>query len=103
MLGRGVVTNPALFRELRGGAALTAGELKSFHDRLTEECLASGLAPNYTVARMKELWFYQLCMFPGSERAGKAILKSRTLADYRAAVSALFANVELDPGAGFDK
>jgi hypothetical protein len=52
---------------------------------------------------MKELWFYQLCMFPGSERAGKAILKSRTFPDYRAAVSALFRNVELDPGAGFNK
>ena len=103
MLGRGAVTNPALFRKLCGGAALTAGELREFHDRLTEEYLASGLAPNFTVSRMKELWFYQLCMFPGSERAGKAILKSRTLPDYRAAVSALFANVDLDPSAGFDK
>ena len=103
MLGRGAVTNPALFRQLRGGAALTAGELREFHDRLVEEYLASGLAPNFTVSRMKELWFYQLCMFPGSERAGKAIFKTRTLPDYRAAVSALFANVDLDPGAGFNK
>ena len=103
MLGRGAVTNPALFRKLHGGPALTAGELQAFHDRLTEEYLASGLAPHYTVARMKELWFYQLCMFPNSERAGKAILKSRTLPDYRAAVSALFRNVELDPNAGFNK
>ena len=103
MLGRGAVTNPALFRQLRGGAALTAGELREFHDRLVEEYLASGLAPHYTAARMKELWFYQLCMFPDAERAGKAILKSRTLPDYRAAVSALFASVDLDPGAGFNK
>ncbi len=103
MLGRGAVTNPALFRQLRGGGALTAGELREFHDRLVEEYLASGLAPNFTVSRMKELWFYQLCMFPGSERAGKAIFKTRTLPDYRAAVSALFRNVELDPGAGFNK
>ena len=103
MLGRGAVTNPALFRQLRGGGALTAGELREFHDRLVEEYLASGLAPNFTVSRMKELWFYQLCMFPGSERAGKAILKSRTLPDYRDSVSALFRNVELDPGAGFNK
>ena len=103
MLGRGAVTNPALFRELRGGTALTAEELENFHDRLVEEYLASGLAPIFTVSRMKELWFYQLCMFPGSDRAGKAILKSRTLPDYRAAVSALFRNVALDPGAGFNK
>ena len=103
MLGRGAVTNPALFRELRGGEALNVKELQAFHDRLTEEYLASGLAPNFTVSRMKELWFYQLCMFPESDRAGKAILKARTLSDYRAAVSALFANVDLDPTAGFNK
>lgn len=103
MLGRGAVTNPALFREFRGGEALTVKELQAFHDRLTEEYLASGLAPNFTVSRMKELWFYQLCMFPESDRAGKAILKARTLSDYRAAVSALFANVDLDPTAGFNK
>jgi tRNA-dihydrouridine synthase len=103
MLGRGAVTNPALFRELRGGTALTAGELENFHDRLVEEYLASGLAPNFTVSRMKELWFYQLCLFPGGEKAGKAILKARSLPDYRAAVSALFANAPLDADAKFDK
>lgn len=103
MLGRGAVTNPALFRQMKGGPALTAGELRTFHDRLVEEYLASGLAPHYTAARMKELWFYQLCLFPGGEKAGKAILKTRTLTDYRAAVSALFAQVSLDPNMGFCK
>ena len=101
MLGRGAVTNPALFRQLRGGDGLSAPELQCFHDRLAEEYLSAGLAPHYTVARMKELWFYQLCMFPGGERAGKAILKTRSLSDYRAAVAALFANVPLDPNACF--
>ena len=103
MLGRGAVANPALFRVLRGGEALRAEELRDFHDRLTEAYLSGGLAPNYTVSRMKELWFYQLCLFPGGERAGKAILKARSLPDYRAAVAALFANVPMDPTAGFNK
>ena len=103
MLGRGAATNPALFRQLQGGGALNASELQDFHDLLVDACLADGLSPHYTVSRMKELWFYQLCMFPDSDRAGKAILKSRTIPDYRAAVSALFRNVELDPNAGFNK
>ena len=34
MLGRGILTNPALARELCGGAALTASELARFHDEL---------------------------------------------------------------------
>ncbi len=103
MLGRGAATNPALFRQLQGGGALNASELQDFHDLLVDAYLADGLSPHYTVSRMKELWFYQLCMFPDSDRAGKAILKSRTIPDYRAAVSALFRNVELDPNAGFNK
>ena len=101
MLGRGAVTNPALFRALRGGAPLSAGELKEFHDRLTAAYLAGGLAPNYTVSRMKELWFYQRCLFPGGERAVKAVLKAKSLPDYQAAVAALFRQVPLDASQGF--
>ena len=101
MLGRGAVTNPALFRQLCGGEALSAPELLDFHDRLTEAYLSDGLAPPYTVSRMKELWFYQRCLFPGGERELKAILKAKSLPDYRAAVAALFREVPLEPGAGF--
>ena len=101
MLGRGAVANPALFRQLRGGAPLQAGELLEFHDRLVAAYLADGLAPHHTAARMKELWFYQRCLFPGGERAVKAVLKSKSLSDYQAAVRALFAQVPLDPAPGF--
>ena len=101
MLGRGAVTNPALFRQICGGRALSSQELQAFHDALTEEYLADGLAPHYTVSRMKELWFYQRCLFPAGERELKAILKAKSLPDYRAAVTALFRQVPLDPAAGF--
>lgn len=103
MIGRGAVTNPALFRMLRGGAALAPEDLRDFHDRLAAAYLAEGLAPAFTAARMKELWFYQLCLFPGGEKAGKAIFKARTLPDYLAAVSVLFASVPMDAAAVFNK
>ena len=101
MLGRGAVANPALFREIRGGAGLTAEELRRFHDRLVDAYLSAGLAPQFTAARMKELWFYQLSLFPGGEKQGKAIFKARSFSDYSAAVSLLFAQVPLDPQAFF--
>ena len=101
MLGRGAVCNPALFRRIRGGAALAKDELLAFHDRLADAYLASGLAPQYTAARMKELWFYQQCLFPGSEKLCKAIFKARSFADYSAAVSALFSQADFDPNASF--
>ena len=101
MLGRGAVCNPALFRAIRGGMPLEKDELRAFHDRLTAAYLASGLAPQFTAARMKELWYYQQCLFPGSEKLCKAIFKSRSFSDYSAAVSALFARAEFDPTAFF--
>ena len=101
MLGRGAVANPALFRMCKGGAPLQAEELHAFHDALLDAYLAAGLAPQHTIARMKELWFYMLCMFPDGGKTGKAILKSRTLSDYRAAVDMLFSTCALDSGAGF--
>ena len=101
MLGRGAVCNPALFRRIRGGEALRREELRAFHDALVEAALESGLAPHYAAARMKELWYYMRCLFPGSERALKAVFKAKSLPDYEAAVSALFSGAAFDPDAVF--
>ena len=103
MLGRGAAADPALFRRINGGAALTAEELRAFHEALLDETLASGLAPSYTVQRMKELWFYMGCLFPGADRALKTILRSRSLPDYRAAVSSLLSYQVPSPDACFNR
>lgn len=101
MLGRGAVANPALFRQLRGGEALRREELRDFHDALLEQSLADGLAPQHAMARMKELWFYFLFLFPDSGRAAKALFKTRQLADYRAAAAAIFAGEFFDSSRRF--
>ena len=101
MLGRGAAANPALFRVLRGGAPLGREELRAFHDALLDEALKSGLPPVYAIARMKELWSYLICLFPDGAKQYKALNKSRDLAAYRAAVSALFASAAFDPTARF--
>ena len=103
MLGRGAAADPALFRRINGGAALTAEELRAFHEALLDETLASGLAPSYTVQRMKELWFYMGCLFPGADRALKTILRSRSLPDYRAAVGSLLSYQVPSPDACFNR
>lgn len=103
MLGRGAAADPALFRRINGGAALTAEELRAFHEALLDETLASGLAPSYTVQRMKELWFYMGCLFPGADRALKTILRSRSLPDYRAAVGSLLSHQVPSPDACFNR
>ncbi len=101
MLGRGAAANPALFRVLKGGKALQREELREFHDRLLEDALASGLSDRYAMARMKELWYYMIYMFPDSAKAYKALNKSKTLADYRSAAGSIFSSCPFDPDTGF--
>lgn len=91
IVGRGAVADPALIRVLRGGRALSLEELREFHDRLLAETLASGLPEVFTVARMKELWYYMIRKFPGGDKQLKAVCKAKRLDDYTAAVRTLFA------------
>ena len=101
MLGRGAAANPALFRVLRGGAPLERQELREFHDRLLADALSSGLSDHYAMARMKELWYYMIHLFPDSARAYKALNKSRCLSDYRSAAETIFSSCSVDPDTGF--
>lgn len=99
MLGRGAAANPALFRWLSGGPPLEEAELRDFLSRLLAALQASGLGERYTLARLKELWYYTVDMFPGSRLGVKAINRAKHIADYESAVSALFAEGCFD-GAG---
>jgi len=90
MLGRGAAANPALPRQLRGGAPLESEELETFLARLCEGMLSAGLSEHHTLVRLKELWYYLIHMFPDSRRGAKDIRKAQDLSDYRAAVRSLF-------------
>ena len=102
MLGRGAAANPALFRILQGGEALEAAELRDFMDRLQGEFLAAGLPERFALARLKELWYYWIWMFPGSGREAKAIGKAQTAADYEAAITRLFERGSFSPEGKFE-
>lgn len=101
MCGRGLIANPALVRQLRGGAPLEKQELQAFLDcLLARNCeLISG--DRNIIFRMLDIWGNMDGMFTNGERYLKKIRKSRVLADYRAAVSALFREQELAPDYGF--
>lgn len=75
MLGRGLLANPALARELNGGAGITREELLAYHDALLE-----GYQREYPAdtahSRMREHMKYLSGCFEGSEKALKAIRKS---------------------------
>lgn len=101
MVGRGAIANPALPRQLKGGAALEKAEFKNFHDELMAEYLRIGLSDFFTLGRLKEIWFYSAHMFPDSQKAMKKVLKSRSLSEYQSAVSQFFTYETLDSDSFF--
>ena len=101
MAGRGVIANPALFRELSGGEKLSCCELMGFHDALLKAYLSDRLSSGYVVERMKQLWYYMIWMFRDCKKEQKKLLKSRTLPEYRSAASTLFQSGKFDPDGRF--
>lgn len=75
MIGRGLIANPALGRQLHGGDPASHDELRRYHDALLAEY--SREYPADTVhSRMREHMKYLSCCFEGSAKALKAIRKS---------------------------
>lgn len=90
MLGRGLLMNPALVREITKGQPLEKEELKDFHDRLYREYSAVMSGERNTLFKMKELWNYMQYLFEGAEKPLKKIRKAQSASDYEAAVRELF-------------
>lgn len=98
MLGRGLISDPALIRRIKGlDGSGDKKRLRAFHDRLFEDYAALGMGERNTLFRMKELWCYMIRQFPDSGKFQKAINKSGDFAAYRSAVDALFAQREIEP------
>lgn len=89
MLGRGLIANPALVRQIQGGTAITKAEFRSFHHRICHgyEEMMSG--ERNVLFKMKELWAYWDALFQGAEKYIKKIRKASSLAEYHAAVAIL--------------
>lgn len=93
MLGRGIVTNPALGRMAKGGQAATIGEFKRFHDLLFqgyEEEIG-----NNAVFRMKEWWSYAMYAFEEPLSIWRAVRKAKKAENYTATATAIFAQAQL--------
>ena len=95
MLGRGLLANPALARQARGGLSVTPSELRRFHDDLfgAYEAEIGGNA----VFRMKEWWFYAKHAFADPSAVHRAVRKARTVEDYRKAVERVFERQTMAP------
>lgn len=89
MFGRGAIRNPAIFREIKGGKKITTAELIEFSKRLMENYYAVLKSDTFTLHKLKEIWVYILQNYPDEKKIAKAMKKSTTLADFKAAMSCL--------------
>ena len=90
MLGRGLMTNPALARELHGGAPLTAEELREYTEALYAAYRRYYDKGEPAVGRVKEQWFYISRHFADAARPLRRIQKADTPPEYEGAVAAFW-------------
>ena len=82
MIGRGAILNPAIFREIRGGAPLCKKELIEFTDLLRARYVELYKSESFTLKKLKEIWTYVMWSFPEEKKKAKALRKSNTLDDF---------------------
>ncbi len=82
MLGRGAIANPALFRQLRGGKAISQKELSDLLEKVEREYKNMLSGDTQVLFRLKELWTWLIRLFPGREKELKKLLKCKNLEEF---------------------
>ena len=95
MTGRGLMTDPSLLRQTRGGRPASRQELAAFHDRLLALYTARLSGDTPVLHRMRELWNYLSGSFEVTDRPLKAIRKAKDLPTYEAAAQEILRNCPL--------
>lgn len=81
MIGRGLLSNPGLIREIEGQPVLTSEELFAFEKKI--RCSYKEIMPDTPVLfKMKEIWSFMCKSLPDSAQAWKKIKKAKNLSDY---------------------
>ena len=96
MLGRGIISNPGLVKEIVTGKRMMKEELLAFHDSIYEEYKQISSGDRNVLFKMKELWFYMAGLFENSEKLMKKIKKSEKLKDYDQVIKLLFDTCKME-------
>ena len=99
MIGQGLVANPALARQVRGGPGADREALRAFHGELFAGYTQLFQSPHNAMMRMKEIWLYLIRLFRDSDAHAKALRKARDPQTFAQAVEAVFREGEVLPEA----
>ena len=89
MIGRGLVANPGLIREIRTGKKTQAEEIHKYLSCLFQAYVEAYGQESNALYKMKEVWDYLGGMFEDSRAAVKKIKKSASGVKYKEAVEEL--------------
>lgn len=82
MIGRGMVGNPGLIRQIKTGREVTRAELAAFLKRLRLDYSAVFSGDTPVLFKMKEVWVYMQNLFPEYAKITGKILKTKSMSDY---------------------
>lgn len=86
MLGRGLLSNPALPRLIKGGQGASLEEMKMFHELLYKGYRDEIKDERNTLFKLKALWVYMGKFFGANEACMKGIRKAESYLEYEIAV-----------------
>lgn len=95
MLGRGLLMNPGLAKEIRQGIPVDKQTLREFHDDLYAGYCEVLSGDKTILFKMKELWTFLAPIFTGYEKYLKRIKKSEKCKVYESVIEELFAEQEI--------
>ena len=95
MIGRGLLQNPALAREIQGGDSLSKEEVRAYHDELYDRYREVMFGEKNLLFKMKEFWVYQIESFDDTIKAAKKIRKSQRIYQYEEAINELFEKCDI--------
>ncbi|MDE5966380.1 MAG: tRNA-dihydrouridine synthase family protein [Lachnospiraceae bacterium] len=95
MLGRGLLTNPALIRQIHQGAAMNKAEFRSFHDEIFAAYEIEMSGDRNLLFKMKELWNYWAHLFEDGTYYLKKLRKTANKQEYLMIVSQILRECEL--------
>ena len=95
MIGRGLLTNPALAAQLKGEVfepKALRKLMREFHDQLLDAYSARLQGDGHIVMKMSQFWAYFSESFENPHKVRKLVKKSSSLLKYNAAVTEIFKN-----------
>ena len=90
MIGRGLIGNPNLVNEIKGGEKISKETLRQFHDKLYGDFAAEMSADKHLLNKMIEMWNYLSYATTDPHKTAKMIRKSQSTFKYEKAVEQIF-------------